>query len=365
MLMSSEPKRNVAVAPVNAGHFGVTPWSYHALSPMHAVRWVGKLLLRVYWDLPTRIAEILWSVGMHRAAEELLWRAYCAYPYDHALGEYLANWLYDHHQNRFALGTIERGNFLMQVLERSYPSPRLTTAYFENLAMVLEQYPERTHAGRVVLGLGAGRCGSTTLAGILHTIDGAVSTHECPPFLHWDPLPTEQQFHLRRLELYSRHVPLVADCAHWWINSLEEVFSTFPDAMAIGLIRDTNACVRSWMTVSSSDCNHFVPAHNRIWSPDRWDPLYPHYELPDDAQRDPTHAKEALVRYYIEQYNRRLKALQARLPDRILLLATEELDSPGTRARISEFLQLPVGTARIHHNAGRDWDCASADGLYF
>lgn len=361
----SDPKRSLTLAPGNAGHFGVTAWRHHGLSPMGAVRWAGKLLLRVYWDLPTRIAEILWSVGLRRAAEELLWRAYCAYPYDQALGEYLANWLYDHHQHRFVAGSVERGNFLMQVLERSCPSPRVTAAYFDNLAAVLSTRPQRQRPGRVVLGIGAGRCGSTTLAGILHTIEGAVSTHECPPFLHWEPMPAELQFHLRRFELFSRSVPLIADCAHWWINSLDHVFDVFPGSKAIGVVRDEDACVRSWMKVSPADVNHFVPAHNRIWVPDRWDPLYPHYDLPGEARRSPALAKEILVRRYIAEYNQRLKMLQARLPDRVLLLATEDLDLPSTREKISEFVQLKVSTTQIRQNVGRDSDAGSVDGLYF
>jgi len=76
-------------------------------------------------------------------------------------------------------------------------------------------------------------------------------------------------------------------------------------------------------------------------------------------------AKEQLVRRYIEEYNQRLHSLAQRLPERILLLSTAELDSPSTRRRISEFLQLPVATVQIRHNVGRDWDTGSVDGLYF
>ena len=359
------PNQNSNVAPINAENFGVIPWRQHRLSLMRTARWAGKYLLRAYWDLPTGIADILYSLGLHRTSEQFLWRTYCACPYDHALGEYLANWIYDHHQHKFAVGSVERGNFLMQVLERSYPSPRVTAAYFENLAGVLNKRPERERPGQVILGLGAGRCGSTTLAAILHTIEGAVSTHESPPFMHWEPLPLEMQFHLRRFEMFSRYVPLIADCAHWWINSLDQIFDAFPDSKAIGICRDTDACVRSWMSVSPADINHFVPSHNRIWPPDRWDSLYPHYELPADARQNPTRTKEHLVRRYIEEYNQRLKILAARQPERILLLSTENLDSPSERARISEFVQLRVRTARISLNVSRDSDAGPADGLYF
>jgi hypothetical protein len=364
-LLLSDPNQNSTMAPINAGHFDVTVWRHHRLSPMRAFRWGGKSLFNFYWDLPTRIARILWSMGLRRAAEEFLWRAYCAYPYDHGLGEYLANWIYDYNQHKFAVGSVERGNFLMQVLDRSYPSPRVTAAYFDNLTKVLNKRPQRTRPGQVILGLGAGRCGSTTLAGILHTIEGAVSTHENPPFMHWEPLPLEVQFHLRRFKIFSRYVPLVADCAHWWINALDHIFNAFPDSKAIGVCRDTEACVRSWMRVSPADVNHFAPSRNRIWPADRWDPFYPHYELPAEARQNPTRTKEHLVRRYIEEYDQRLKLLAARLPDRMLLLSTEDLDSPSTRARISEFVQLRVGTAQIRHNVGRDWDAGSPDGLYF
>ena len=364
-LLLINPNQNSTVAPKRAEHFGVTPWPEHRLGLMRTARRAGKFLVHFYWDLPTHIANMLAGVGLQRAADQFLWRAYCSCPYDLALGEYLANWMYDHHQQKFALGTVERGNFLMQVLERSYPAPRVTAAYFDNLTRVLSERPQRTRPGQVVLGLGAGRCGSTTLAGILHTIEGAVSTHEGPPFMHWEPLPREIQFHLRRFELFSRYVPLIADCAHWWINPLDQIFNAFPDSKAIGLHRDTDECVRSWMSVSPPDINHFVPSHNRIWPPDRWDPFYPHYELPPDARLNPMRSKEQLVRRFIEEYNQQLHSLAARLPERVLLLSTAELDWPSTRRRISEFLQLPVATAQIHRNVGRDWDTGSVDGLYF
>jgi hypothetical protein len=348
------------------------PWQLSATSaadyrPLlgRAAYKAGKSLLHFYQDLPTHVADILYKMGLRRLAEGFLWRLYCACPYDDALGEYLANWLYGHHQHEYAAGTVQRGRFLMQVLELSYPSPRVTAAYFDNLQSVMNGRLERTRPGQVVLGIGAGRCGSTTLAGILHSIEGAVSTHENPPLVRWEPSPLEVQFHLRRFEIFSRYVPLIADCSHWWINLLEQIFSVFPNSKAIGVHRDTDACVQSWGRVSPADVNHFVAGHNRIWPPDRWDPLYPHYELPPDARQHPRRAKEMLTRRYIEEYNQRMTQLASRLPDRILLLSTDELDSAHARARISEFLQLRVGTDQIRYNVGRDSDPGSADGVYF
>ena len=361
----SDPNERLAVGPVDPWQFSAAKSANYRLMRRRAAYRAGKSLLHFYQGLPAHVADVLYKMGLRLSAEGFLWRLYCASPYDDALGEYLANWLYEHHQHEYAAGTIERGKFLMHVLELSYPSPRVTAAYFDNLQSVMTGRLERTRPGQVILGIGAGRCGSTTLAGILHSIEGAVSTHENPPLVRWEPSPVEVQFHLRRFEIFGRYVPLIADCAHWWINLLEKIFSAFPDSKAIGVSRDTDECVQSWMRVSPADVNHFVAGHNWIWPTDRWDPLYPHYELPPNARQNPTQAKETLTRRYIEEYNNRMRLLASRLPDRILLLSTHDLDSPHARARISEFLQLSVGTDQIRHNVGLDSDPASVDGFYF
>ena len=329
------------------------------------LRRAGKFLLHFDCEFPAKAAGALQRLGLHGAAETLLWRVYCANPYDCSLGEHLANMIYDRDERSFADGTVERGRFIMKTLERSYPSARVTAAYRHNLEELLKRRERRERPGQVVLGLGAGRCGSTTLAAILHSIDGAVSTHENPPEIYWQPLPAQMQFHISRFRIFSQYCPLVADCAHWWINALDTVFDAFPASKAIALHRDTDDCVRSWMRVSPPDVNHWVAPYNGIWPADRWDPLYPHYELPAGARRDPRRAKEELAYRYVTEYNERLETLAARMPERVLLLRTEDLDLPATRRRISEFLDMTVGLSALRLNVDTDSDAPSADELYF
>jgi hypothetical protein len=328
-------------------------------------RTLAKLSLHFYLDLPIKVSNALQNIGLHALAEQFLWRVHCAAPYDSALGEYLAQLRYENHQRKYPVGTVERGRFIMQVLLNSYPAPGVVTAYFSNLAQVMQQRERRASPGQIVLGFGAGRCGSTTLAALLHSIEGAVSTHENPPLIFWEPTSRQVQFHLDRFDMFSRHFPIVADCSHWWINVVDTVFAAFPSSKAIGLYRDTDACVRSWVRVTHADTNHFVPPHNRIWLTDRWDRLYPHYDMPDGARRNPRQAKEQLIRRYVVEYNERLHALAARLSDRMLLLRTEELDLAATRRRISEFVGLPVGLSEMRLNVRRQTDSPSADDHYF
>lgn len=220
--------------------------------------------------------------------------------------------------------------------------------------------------GRIVLGLGCGRCGSTTLAALLHSVEGAISTHENPPIVFWEPLPRQVQFHLDRFRSFSRYFPVVADCSHWWLNLLPVIFDAFPLSEAIGVQRETEACVRSWMGALPLHKNHWVPPYTHFWLGDQWDPCFPNYDLPPEAKRDLGGAREALIRRYVAEYNARLQALAALNPRRLLLLRTEDLDLPATRDAISEFLGLPVTRQGIRlNNHGTIDDTPSADDLYF
>jgi hypothetical protein len=329
-------------------------------------RMVGQYPLLYCFYQPTRAAKILQRLGLQRAAEELLWRVSSAHPYDYALGEHLANVIYDHHEHEFREGTIERGRFLMQLLARSYLSPRIAEAYFRNLESVLDARDQLTGQGQIVLGLGPGRCGSTTLAALLHSVPGAISTHENPPLVFWEPLPRQVQFHLDRFRIFSRYFPLIADCAHWWINLLPVIFDAFPRSRAIGLYRESNACVRSWMGALPIHKNHWIGPYSHLWLGDRWDPCFPSYDLPEGAKSDRRRGREVLLRRYVTEYNERLHALAALYAQRMLLLRTEDLDLPSTREGMSDFLGLPVSKTVIRlNNKGTITDIPSEDDAYF
>jgi hypothetical protein len=318
------------------------------------VRRTAKQPLRIYNELPTRIGDALRHLGCGAIAEALLYRVHCAQPYDLGLAEHLADFAYRRREHRYAPGTPERSEFLLRILDRAFPSPRVTAAYFENLEAYLAARAPGAEPGRVVLGLGSGRCGSTSLAEILRRVPRAIATHEIAPYVNWDPLPCQIDFHLRRFALLRRFFPLVGDCAHWWLRAVEQVFAAIPDSLAFGLVRDEADCVRSWMAVSPPDVNHWVAPHNHIWPADKWDPLYPHYELPPDARRDPAHAKAQLIHRYVREYNERLTALADRYAGRILLLRTEQLDRAETRHEIGRFLGHAVEFETVRLNERRD-----------
>jgi hypothetical protein len=318
-----------------------------------AARRFGKTVLTAWVEAPVRFAFGLQRLGLHRLAEEALEKVYASSPYDLPLGGSLANLVFDNRQGEYPIGSMERALFLLQTMDISFASRRVIEAYFENLEAMLLRRQRLETPGMIVLGLGSGRSGSTTLASLLGTIAGAKSTHENPVPVFWDPHPRQVEFHLRRFKLLSAFFPIVADCSVWWINLLETIFQALPTTRAIGVYRETEACVQSWSFKIVKDTPGYNPwaiPHNGIWQTYRGDPGFPHYELPGNARKDPDAARERLIRRYITDYNDRLQALAQRMPQRMLLLRTEELSEPSTLREISQFLGLRVAETPVHRN---------------
>ncbi|HVY15755.1 MAG TPA: sulfotransferase [Rhodopila sp.] len=248
-----------------------------------------------------------------------------------------ADALLDARQHEEPFGTVGHGRLLLRIMEDTFPTARLADAYFRNLEQVLRSRPKRARPGRIVIGLGSGRSGSTSLTALLATIPDSCSTHENPPLIDWTPHEAEVRFHIRRLGMLADHYSVVADVSHWWLNALDTVLEAFPDALAIGLFRNADKCAQSFMRVKGhgrGSFNHWAPAGNGVWRPSVWDRSYPSYPLPHDAGTNPDRVKYEMITRYVRDYNDRLKALATRRPDRIVLAPTEEFGAPAMQARI-------------------------------
>ena len=168
-------------------------------------------------------------------------------PYDRGARENLARVLFAMQRDRFPLGTIERGQHLLSIIGDAFPIAPLRAAYFENLERLLATKPRRTAQGAVVLGLGSGRCGSTTLTALIASVADSVATHENPPLGYWEPLAEQRDFHFERLRRLAERFALVFDASHWWLNLAETFLARSPDGKIVGLHRELEACARSFL----------------------------------------------------------------------------------------------------------------------
>ena len=301
------------------------------------------------------VARYFEIIGKLPAATRM-WQGLClAAPYDRAAREKLGELLFDQLPQEIPLGSVARSRLILQHILQSLPTKRLVRAYFDNLEQLLKSRVKRTEPGQVVLGLGTGRCGSTTLSAAIASIPDALSTHEQPPFVFWEPLEEQVRFHLDRFRMLADYFSVVFDAAHWWLNVADRFLAEFPQGKIVGLHRQTGSCVRSFMHVKGrgrgSD-NHWAPPGNPIWTSNWWDPTYPSYPVPMVPNFDPDTAKAVLIERYVTEYNGTLKSLAATFPNRVLLVRTEDLNESASTARLSALLKVPVTIPTTALNVG-------------
>jgi hypothetical protein len=276
-------------------------------------------------------------------------------PYDRSARENLAELLFRLFKDEHPVGTIPRGQRIVLLMSGSFPTPTMVAWYFENLERLLEGRPRLPSPGQAILGLGSGRCGSTSLTAMLAAIEGSCATHENPPLIYWKPENAQLDFHMRRFRLLAEFFPLVFDASHWWLWAIDRFFTEFPNGRAIGLHRDAETCAQSFMRVKGQgrgSFNHWVAPGNGIWCTNYWDPTYPTYPLPENADADPDAAKAQLIVRYVEEYNNALFALRERLPEKVMLIRTEELALPTVQEKMFDFIGRRGSVPPLVLNAG-------------
>jgi hypothetical protein len=280
-------------------------------------------------------------------------------PYDHEVRKDLAEQLFRPHQDDPALGTVAKSRLILDIIQNTFPTEALSRAYFENLDILLRAKPVRRTPGKIVIGVGSGRNGSTSLAEMLSTIEGSCCTHENPPLMCWTPHPEEIRFHVKRLQRLAGYFPVVADVAHWWLNALPGLFARFPEAVGIGIMRNAESCARSFLKIKGAgagSCNHWAPFGNGIWSAERWDPTYPTYPVPDEAWENPDGAKFQVIVRYVREYNAAVRAFAMRWPTRFMALETEDLSDPTAQRALYDFVGANGAVKTIRLNVGTTKD---------
>jgi hypothetical protein len=168
----------------------------------------------------------------------------------------------------------------------------------------------------------------------------------------------------------AEYFPLVFDAAHWWLNVAPRLLAEFPAAKIVGLMRETDTCVESFLRMQgrgAGSMNNWAPPDNVVWRPTRWDPTYPKYPLPFGVQAGSEEAylaKTAMITRYVTEYNQALSALAAAHEHRVLLIRTEDLNAPTTASRLRAFVGHEVTMPAQSLNVGNDNDGAQRECWY-
>ncbi len=170
-------------------------------------------------DTAVKVAEYFEKSGYVAEANRLWVAINHVAAYNCDLRAKLGDTIFESRGGHFERGTLLRSRFLLHLMSISHPTRRLVDAYFDNLQRLLRGRPKLAQPGSVVLGLGTGRCGSTTLSAAFALRPDVCSTHENPPLIFWDPVEEQVRFHCDRLRILVDYFPLVFDAAHWWLNA--------------------------------------------------------------------------------------------------------------------------------------------------
>ena len=209
--------------------------------------------------------------------------------------------------------------------------------------------------GRLVLGLGTGRSGSTTLANILGAQSNCYFSHEYPPMLYWRDDPASPEFHIGRFRLLLELFPIAGDVSHWWLPYFRLMRTNFPDLRAVVLRRDREETIESFLRVKGDGkkgaINHWVRHDGRFWRKNSWDDCYPKY---------PVETLREAVACYWDAYYQQSQQLQREFPEQLRIFDLAALsDIDGQREVLGfcgiEDCQLVVGE---HANRGHGKDGA-------
>ncbi len=202
--------------------------------------------------------------------------------------------------------------------------------------------------GRLILGLGTGRCGSTSLTKLLRAQKHGYFSHEHPTALPWGSVSAALRFHLQRFTLLSRLYGFFGDVSHWWLPSISGMTSFFPNFRAVILRRDKQETIESFIKVKEGEgkgsVNHWVAHDGSFWKPVPWDRCYPKYPVKT--------AREGIACYWDDYYQTAAK-LVAAYPDKIRIFEMEALKSAAGQEEILAFcgFDSPVLPGEIHANA--------------
>jgi len=220
--------------------------------------------------------------------------------------------------------------------------------------------PKSDSSGHLIIGIGTGRCGSTSLVQILRAQSADVAvTHERPPGLPWQQDAEDLAFHVDCFRTLLKAHRYVGDVAHWWLRYLGSIFDTFPAARVVALQRDRQETIESFERLRGhgpESLNHWCEHDGSYWRRSLWDDYYPSYALDDRA---------AAIGRYWDTYYQEVETWVRRRPEHVKLVPVTDLNDPVRLRALLAFLgfENPVVPGRTAWNVGTSQEGAGLKDL--
>ncbi len=197
---------------------------------------------------------------------------------------------------------------------------------------------------QIILGMGAGQCGTGLLTEILNQQPGAHVTHQRPPLLPWisDESTGGIQERLQRL-LETHEARLVGDVAAFYLPYVEEAIRVEPRIRILCLKRPREEVVEGFCQYLDGafpfPVNHWARELAPGWCHDPvWTRTFPQYDTQDRA--------EGIGRYW-DEYYQRVDELLVQHPENVRLWDTEILTTEAGVREVLTFAGIPESEQTI------------------
>lgn len=197
---------------------------------------------------------------------------------------------------------------------------------------------------QIILGMGAGQCGTMLLAQILDKQLNARVTHEQRPLLPWEREPGAPGIRerLQRI-LDTRKQRFVGDVASFYLPYVEEAVEFDPGIRIVCLWRPREEVVAGFCRfldqASPFALNHWAREPGEGWSHDPiWSRIFPKYDTQDRA--------EGIGRYW-DEYYQAAESLARRFPDNLRIWDTDALTADEGVREVLSFAGVPRGDQAI------------------
>lgn len=169
-----------------------------------------------------------------------------------------------------------------------------------------------------IVGLGTGRCGTTSLATLISRQPGWNCAHERKPFLSWEREPHWDRHFIDRRTNY-------ADVGFYYLPYVEKLLVRYPEMQFLCLQRDRADTIASFCRVRPPGTNWFSSTPDAL---NQWDRAFPKF----NCVRFP----EAVGKYW-DAYYACAAQFEEEYPDRFRIIATEDLNDPAAVEQMLRF----------------------------
>ncbi len=197
----------------------------------------------------------------------------------------------------------------------------------------------------LIIGLGTGRSGTTSLAHLLHTQPSSFVVHEGSlsrtvngkkesynQLLPWKKDPSLLDGFLKELEQQAGDAHFYGSVGFYFLPYVEDILERHPDTKFIVLARRREEVVRSF-SLHSGECNWWMDHQGKGFTLDpMWDVAFPKFKAS---------TKEEAIAQYWDLYWKRSLELERKYPQSLRIFEVSSLNTTDGIHRILDFAGYP------------------------